>query len=86
MLLKENLPAHEIILQMDFADNFACRSLDEVQTAYWNQTSVTLHPVVSHNREWDKLKHKFFVIISDETHHYASTVCAFIDAINTKLQ
>ena len=49
--LKENLPEHEIILQMDFAENFSCRSLDEVQTAYWNQTSVTLHPVVAYYRE-----------------------------------
>ena len=84
--LKENLPEHEIILQMDFAENFSCRSLDEVQTAYWNQTSVTLHPVVAYYREGGKLKHKSIAIISDEAHHSASTVCAFIDAIIPKLR
>lgn len=62
--LKENLPEHEVILQMDFAENFTCRSLDEVQTAYWNQTSVTLHPIVAYYRESASLKHKSIVIIT----------------------
>lgn len=41
--LKEFLPEHEMMVQKDFAENFSCRSLDEVQTAHWNQTTVTIH-------------------------------------------
>ena len=48
--LKENLAEHDVILQMDFAENFSCRSLDEVQTAFWNQSSVTVNPVVAYYR------------------------------------
>jgi hypothetical protein len=79
--LKENLPQNEDILQMDVAENFTCRSLDEVQTAYWSQTSVTLHPIVAYYRDDESLKHKSIVIISDTIHHSAGIVCTFIDAM-----
>ena len=44
--LKENLSKNHYILQMDFAENYACKSSEEIQSAYWNMTGVTLHPVV----------------------------------------
>lgn len=84
--LKENLPELEMILHMDFAENLSCRSLDEVQTANWNQTFVTLYPVVIYFNESDTLKHKSTVILSDETHHSDATVCAFLDAFVPKLR
>ena len=49
--LKENIQENEVIVQIDFAENFSCRSLDEIQTAYWNQASVTIHPVVAYYRK-----------------------------------
>ena len=84
--LKQHLPSHEMIVQMDFAENFSCRSLDEVQTAYWNQTSVKLHPVVVYFKENDTLAHKSFVVVSDEASHSASTVCAFTDSLMPRLK
>jgi hypothetical protein len=84
--LKENLPPHEMILQMDFAENFSCRSLDEVQTAYWNQTAVTLHPVVIYFKQNEKLCHRSCVIISDDTNHSATTVLTFMDSIMPHLK
>lgn len=44
--LKENLPHGEVIAQMNFAENYLCQSCDEVQSAYWNSTMVSLHPIV----------------------------------------
>ena len=44
--LKENLRGHEIIVQMDYAMNYTCRMMDETQDADWDQTGVTLNPVV----------------------------------------
>ena len=79
--LKENLPVDEIMLQMDFAENFSCRSLNEIQTAYWNQSSVTLHPIVAYYKEGETLKHQSFVVVSDTMSHSASTVCAFLDKL-----
>lgn len=56
-----------MILQVDFAENYACRSLEEVQSAYFNQTSVTLHPTVAYFKaESGELAHKRFVSISVE--------------------
>ena len=79
--LKNNLPDNEAIMQMDFAENFTCRSLEEIQSAYWNQTSVTLHPVVVYYRDpgTSEVKHKSVVMVSDEISHSAPTVCAFLD-------
>ena len=79
--LKENLPENEIVLQMDFAENYSCRSLDEVQTAYWSQSIVTLHPVVAYFKQNGKTKHQSFVIVSDEMSHSASTIYTFIGKI-----
>lgn len=31
---------------MDFAEIYLCQSCDEVQSAYWSSTMVSLHPVV----------------------------------------
>ncbi|KAK3607768.1 hypothetical protein CHS0354_040673 [Potamilus streckersoni] len=47
--LKESLPKDEIGVQMDFAEHFSCRFLDEIQAAYLNQSMVTLHPVVAYD-------------------------------------
>ena len=82
--LKQNLPVHECIIQMDFAENFSCRSMDEVQTAYWHQTGVTLHPTLIYYKQ-EELKHKSVVIISDEMNHSAATVLSLIDSVVPKV-
>jgi hypothetical protein len=85
--LKQNLPKHEMLLQLDFAENYSCRSLEEVQSAYFNQTSVTLHPVVAYFRgQDDTLQHQSIIIVSDEMGHKASTVIAFIDELQPILK
>ena len=63
---------------MDFAENYSSKSLEEVQSAYFNQTSVTLHPVVVYHKgaEGDLL-HRSFIIVSDEMAHKAGTVIKF---------
>ena len=52
-MLKENLADDEAIVQMDFAENYTCQSLEEVQSAYWNASMVTLHPAVAYYRSED---------------------------------
>ena len=41
--LRENLPIGHVVAWMDFAENFTCSALEEVQPAYWNADMVTLH-------------------------------------------
>ena len=85
--LKQNLPSTDVIVQMDFAENYSCRSLDEIQTAYWNLTAVTLHPmVVYYKNAEDQLEHKSVVAVSDELSHSAGTVCAFIEELIPQIQ
>lgn len=85
-LLKENLPKDEMMVQMDYAENFSCRSLNEIQTAYFSQSMVTIHPAVIYYREDGELKHQSLVVVSDEMSHAASTVCAFLDQIIPQLK
>jgi hypothetical protein len=51
------------------------------QTAYWNQTTVTIHAVVAYFRKNGELSHKRLVFVSDEISHSSGTVMAFIDKL-----
>lgn len=66
--MKANLPVHEMITQLDFAENYSCRFMEEVQSAYFNQSSVTLHPVVAyfHSPGINTLNHRSFITVSNE--------------------
>ena len=76
--LKDNMKDEHCIIQMDFAENFSCVSADEVQSAYWNQGSVTLHPVVVYYKENDMLKHINYVFVSDDFGHNIGLVYAIL--------
>ena len=75
---------------MDFSENYTCTNMKEVQSAYWNQSMVTVHPVVAYIKKEENnqlvLKHKSFAFISDELSHTASAVYAFIKNLIPMLQ
>ena len=79
--LKGNLPQHHVLIQMDFAENYSCKSLEEVQSAYFNQASVTLHPIVIYFNTEYGIDHKSIIIVSDELGHNSTTVLTFVDKI-----
>ena len=80
--LKENLPEGHVYIHMDFAEDYKCRSQNEVQSAYWSQTQVTIHPVVIyHKNNEGKLQHKSFVFISNESRHNAVFVYALVQKL-----
>jgi hypothetical protein len=63
-LLTQTLPEHHLIIQLDFAENYTCRSHKEVQSAYFNQSSVTLHPMVVYWKSNDgTLQYKSFLTV-----------------------
>lgn len=76
--LKSKLPPGHVIVQMDFAENFTCQSQDEIQSAYWNSSSVTLHPVVVYYKSDTELQHKNYVFVSDLQQHNAKAVTAIL--------
>lgn len=59
----------QIIVRMDFAEDFICASAHEVQSSYWNSVAITLHPVVVYFKEEGSLKHKNYVFVSDDHCH-----------------
>ena len=77
-LLKDSLSDDQLIVQMDFAENYSCQSLDEIQSAYWNQMTVTLHPIVIYYKHGQELLHKLVIFVSDEERHNAVLVYTFI--------
>ena len=84
--LKEQLPDKEVIVQMDFAENYACRTSEEIQSAYFNKTCVALHPTVIYCKDNGELKHKSIVIISDTLALNAITVVSFLDTISNEIK
>lgn len=85
--IKQNLAADEVIVNMDFSENYACKSVNEIQSAYWNQNAVTLHPVVIYYKDDERaLQHKSLVIVSDEMGHNSSTVMTFVDKVVAEVQ
>jgi len=56
--LKENTKNGHIAIHLDFAEDYRCRSQEEVQSAYWNTASVTLHPAIVYYRHEDSVKVK----------------------------
>lgn len=51
--MKDKLPDNQVLIQMDFSENYTCNTLEEIQSAYWNASMVTLHPVVIYHRSND---------------------------------
>ena len=69
--LKENIPSDCCIVHMDFAENYSCKTVQEIQWAYWNQTNVTLDLIVIYYKKtrFEELLHKSIIIVSDEVSH-----------------
>ena len=45
----------EVVIQFDFAENYACSHQDATQTAYWNQAAVTLFTVAVYSSQAPKM-------------------------------
>jgi hypothetical protein len=71
---------------MDFAENYSCKSVEEIQSAYWNKAAVTLHPTVVYYKEQDQLMHKSFVFVSDEMSHSTPTVLSILNVLIPQLK
>ena len=63
---------------MEFAEDYRCRSQEEIQSAYWSQTQVTIHPLAAYYKQGDKLVHQSYVFVSDESCHDAKFVFALL--------
>lgn len=77
--MKDNLPKNHVLVQMDFSENYNCQTVEEIQSAYWNASMVTLHPTIIYfNRNNESLNHKSLIFVSEVLNHNASMVSAII--------
>ena len=79
--LKMILPENHVICQMDYAENYLCSHHDEIQSAYFDKTPVTLHPMVVYYCVQEELLHQSYVMVSDVTSHAAGTVFSFLHGL-----
>ena len=87
--LRERMDDTQLMIQLDFAENYTCHSCEEVQSAHWNKTAVTLHPVVVHFRRTEDgpLEHKSLTYISelDKAHNAEMVHCILRKLMSTDL-
>ena len=82
--MKDKLPKDSVLIQMDFSENYTCQTLEEIQSAYWNQSMITLHPAVIYYRDTDnELKHTSYVYVSDVLNHNPAMVTCIVDKLIT---
>jgi hypothetical protein len=67
----------DILLHVDFAENYLCESQDETQAAHWLQSQITVFTACF----WTPSRHNSFVIISDDIHHEKTSVALFLDML-----
>ena len=69
---KQNLTEGHIIIQTDFAENYAIKHQNEVMTAHWQPStgeSVTIYTSIVHYVQDDEHKTKAYAIVSDTKAH-----------------
>ena len=53
--------------------------MDEVQSAYWSHSQISLHPIVVYFKDLQgTLQHKSFVFVSDDLDHSTAAVCTIL--------
>lgn len=75
--LKANLTSNEVVLQVDFAENFNVQQQNEIMSAYWDTQSISIYTAVLSS----STDTQSFVVVSDEMHHDKYSVLAFNRAI-----
>jgi hypothetical protein len=76
-LLKSKLPEAEVILLLDFAENYSFIVQDAAQGYHWDNSQCTLHPFVLYYKQSDVLKCVSICIISNCMRHDTVAVHAF---------
>ncbi|KAK6184250.1 hypothetical protein SNE40_006756 [Patella caerulea] len=79
--MKDLLPDNHVLVQMDFSENYNCQPMEEIQSAYWNASMVTLHPTIVYYKADSSLCHKSLVFVSEVLHHNASMVSAIVNNV-----
>lgn len=73
---KDNLVEGEVLIQLDFAENYAFVVQDAAQAFHFNNDQCTVHTIIYYYRTEKELKHRCMVVLSDCLAH--DTVAVYI--------
>ena len=73
----DTYPVNLALVQVDFSENFKCVSQDEIQSAHWSQSQISLFT----SAVWYSGIIHSGVIVSDNLTHSKETVVAYIDKL-----
>lgn len=74
---KANLIEGEILVQCDFAENYAFVAQDAAQAFHWNNNQASINTAVCYYKIGDEMHHESFAVISDDLNHNTVAVYAF---------
>lgn len=78
--LKKNLTDNEVLIHIDFSENYCCKYNEEIQAVHFGgaRQQVTLHTGVLYLRENDTVKPKAFCSLSDNNRYDSMAVWAHL--------
>ena len=86
-MAKENLSENELIILLDFAENYSFVVQDAVQGFHRENSQATLHPFVAYFRSSNGvLKHTSICVISDCLKHDQTAVHCFLTKVITLMK
>ena len=80
---KLHADGHHVVVQVDFAENYAIIQQDEIQSAHWSHGQVSIFTACANIGD-DQVKS--FEIVSDDLEHGKYQVATFLDYIIKDLQ
>lgn len=82
-LTKQNLKNDELMIHMDFSENYACKYHNEIQSAHFGglKPQVTIHTSVLYVRKDDEIKSHSCATISENTRHDPSAIAAHLKPV-----
>ena len=75
-LAKEHIDDGLVVCQIDYSENYTCAAQDEVQSAHWSQSQITLFTACLWTT--DSESPKSIVVVSDNRHHGKETAIAYL--------
>lgn len=82
--VKKNLAVDEILIHIDFSENYCCKYTEEVQSAHFGSSKpqVSLHTVVVYYRKTDNSNSNIsYCTISNSLRHDPSAICVHLGYI-----
>ena len=87
---QQNLPPETVLMILDFSQNYTIQAPDEVQSAYWDAPSVTMHGIVYYyickSPGYKKLVKHYFIQLSNDMQHDHFLPCLAVQQVIQNLE